>query len=311
MLTCSMNTKYIPKYIKIHKIYKSADGVSAKIIQTPLSNNVSDATFETGRYLVDGEDIICLSTQIGCNMGCAFCSTTKYFPGTKTRMLRNLTPEEIIEQASNAIHKIPLNKRSKGIVFSFMGIGEPFDNWLNVKATFGSLARIMPKPRITISTIGCNLDEIKNLAHEVARNKYNILIKLHVSLHGAQDEERLKIVPEAKPIRITINAAEYYYYVTGNPVKLNYVLVKNANDSLRNAHRLGKLLRCRTGLILKISDFNSINGAGVVPKEEADVFEEIVRGYGVKTCRFTSHGQDILAGCGQLVKGRVATNQSC
>lgn len=295
--------------MEVVDVFHSGDGVSAKLIQAVNIGPIR-ATFETGRYVVldearGKEDIVCISTQIGCAIACTFCKSTKpyeYFPGRLQRILRDLTADEIVQEADNALQRVPPKDPTK-IVFSYMGMGEPLANKKAVKKSILSLGSRYPGTRATICTIGYNLVAIKELANEVAAKAYPIPVKLHISLHASTDEARRSLVPYAQPIEGTIVAAEYYFTTTGHDVKLNYVLVKGVNSSDEDANRLGEILRCREGVILKISDLNPPDAPGYVDKYSADRFEQIIQGYGVSTCRFTSCGTDIQAGCGELVKG--------
>ena len=269
---------------------------SAKIIQgTPL---VEFGLVETGRYELDGESVVCLSTQVGCAMNCdLFCKSAGGF-------IKNLRAAEIALQAERALEEIPLPKDSKGIVFSFMGTGEPFANLDNVKLSTRLLGEIYPASRATISTIGINLPAIYELADEVAVGFYPIPLKLHISLHAPNDLLRKKIIPYGQNISDTLDAAEYFAQRTGTKVKLNYVLMKDVNDSETNARELGALLKQRRGLVLKVSDLNG-NPNLYVPDYVADRFAKKVEDYGIEVLRFKSKGQDVLAGCGQFLRRAI------
>lgn len=287
----------------IGNIFRSADGKSAKITQAPEPEFFPYV--ETGRYEVDRESVVCLSTQIGCPMACSFCRSTGpflFYPdASPKRWLRNLRASEIIIQTLSALEAVPPPPDSIGIVFSYMGIGEPFANFPEVKLAIRVLGEVYPHSRTTISTIGFNLNAIRQLADEVASKRFATPVKLHISLHAPIDIQRQAIIPKAKPILDTLAAAEYFARTTQTQVKLNYVLVAGQNDSVADATQLGRLLQNRPGLILKISDLNSPDRSLIVPPDQADAFEAAVKSYGVETCRFVSQGQDINAGCGQFL----------
>lgn len=295
--------------VEVVDVFRSTDGISVKLIQAVNTGPIR-ATFETGRYIVldedrGGEDIVCISSQIGCAMACTFCKTTEpyeYYPGSLLRILRSLTADEMVREVDNALDRVPPKDPTK-IVFSFMGMGEPLANKKAVQAAIVTLGNKFPTGRATVCTIGHNLQAIRELADEVAQGHHPIPVKLHISLHGSNDKTRKSIVPYAKPIEDTITTAEYYAAATGHTVKLNYVLVKGVNSSDQDAASLGMLLNDRKNLILKISDLNPPTSTGFVDDVFADRFESIVRDFGVRTCRFTSCGTDIQAGCGELVKG--------
>ena len=290
----------------VDKILRSSDGSSAKLVQITKSEEF--ATIETGRYEVCGESVVCLSTQIGCGMGCTFCHSTKpfkYFTSQKKRILRNLNSKEIVDQAINSLENVPLPSASTGIIFSYMGMGEPFANIKAVKESINELGKRYPKSRATLSTIGFDLHQILHLGEEIAKGVYPIPVKLHISLHASDNLQRIKLIPHASAIIETIEIAAKYAEMTGSVVKLNYVLMKGFNDTEEDIQRLQRLLADKKGLVLKISDLNSADPNITVSSVGADLFESRLRDSGVKTCRFTSSGQDIRAGCGELVKGKI------
>lgn len=285
-------TEIFRPVVGISDVHSSQDGTSFRLEGAVYPELYP--VMETGRYEVNGESVVCVSSQKGCRMGCIFCKSAEAFMG-------NLRAAEIVTQAIWAIDRIPPASDSLGIVFSFMGMGEPFANIDNVKIAIKILGQAYPHSRATLSTIGFDLPAIRRLADEVAAGEYPIPVKLHVSLHGSSDKQRFGIVPSAKPLIDTLDAAEYFASTTGTDVKLNYVLVAGSNASPEDAGRLGQLLKSRKELILKISQLNSPDKSLVVPEAEADEFERIVNSYGVDTCRFVSQGQDISARCGEFV----------
>lgn len=294
--------------VSVEKILRSSDGTSAKIIQ--ITNKEGFTTIESGRYEVEGESIVCLSTQIGCAMSCQFCRSTEpfeFYPGEPKRVLRNLIAIEIIDQAENSLEAVPPPSTSKGIVFSYTGMGEPFANITEVRKSIDVLGKRYPTARATISTIGFNFSEIKKIADDIAAGVFPIKIKLHISLHSPDDTKRKQIIPYAKPLAETIETAELFASTTGTEVKLNYVLVSQQNNTREDAENLAQLLKGRRGLVLKISDLNSEDDKKVVPDNQAGEFEIWLKQLGVLTTRFSSKGRDIKAGCGELVKGKTKT----
>lgn len=310
-MSCGNYRQVLDRFVTVDKVLKSSDGSSAKLVQITKSEGF--ATIESGRYEVDGESVVCLSTQIGCGMGCDFCRSTEpfeFYPVQPKRILRSLDSKEIVDQAINSLENVPLPPTSSGIIFSFMGMGEPFANIRAVKESIIQLGKLYLRSRATLSTIGFNLQQILQLGKEVEEGAYPIPIKLHISLHASNDSQREKLMPHASPILETVETAEKYAEMTGTKIKLNYVLVKGFNDSETDIQRLYELLVNRKGLVLKISDLNSTNKDAVVSSSEADLFESRLNDLGVETCRFSSDGQDIHAGCGELVKGKTIPNIS-
>ncbi|HSV94809.1 MAG TPA: radical SAM protein [Spirochaetia bacterium] len=305
-MSCENYKQLQSRSVTVDKILKSSDGNSAKLVQITKSEGFT--TIESGRYEVDGESVVCLSTQIGCGMCCGFCRSTEpfeFYPGQPKRIIRSLDSKEIVDQAINSLESVPTPSTSNGIIFSFMGMGEPFANIRAVKESIIQLGKLYPRSRATLSTIGFNLQQILQLGKEVVEGVYPIPIKLHISLHASNDSQRAKLMPHTSPILETVETAEKYAEMTGTRVKLNYVLVRGFNDTDADVQRLSELLKDRKGFVLKISDLNSTNQDAVLSSSEADLFESRLNDLRVETCRFSSDGQDILAGCGELVKGKT------
>lgn len=292
--------------VTVDRVLVSSDGKSAKLIQITQKEGFS--TIESGRYEVDGESVICLSTQIGCGMECGFCRSTdpfEFYPGEHRRVLRSLDSQEIVDQAINAVEAVPPPLESHGINLSFMGMGEPFANIKEVKEAIFGLGSLYPKSRATLSTTGFDLKGVLQLGTEISQGIYPIPVKLHISLQAPTDEQRKSLMPHASPILETIDTAEKFAEMTKTKVKLNYVLMRGFNDSELDAQRLSQLLKGRKGLVLKISDLNSSNVDMQVPAADADKFDSKLKALGIETCRFSSEGKDISAGCGELVKGKI------
>lgn len=235
---------------------------------------------------------VCLSTQVGCAMGCVFCASGML--GVK----RNLTTGEILEQILRLDRLLPLEERITNIVI--MGIGEPLANLknllpalesLNIKGGMGIGAR-----RITISTVGLP-DKIRELA-EVG-HQYN----LAVSLHAPNDELRTKLVPVNKHIGIAeiLAAADYHFEQTGRRVTYEYVLLSGVNDLPEHARQLAALVKPRIAHVNLIP----MNGVTELPFVEptsprTQEFLAILKQYGIPCNVRKRKGADIDAACGQL-----------
>ena len=285
------------------EVLSSKDG-SVKVVQS-VWEKAQRVNVETGRYLTDDGDKVCLSSQVGCAMRCSFCVTGQefeYAKGVPKRLLRSLRTQEIVDQALNALEILPA--RHPDLTFAFMGMGEPFANKGAVLAAVIELGRRFPQSRVTLSTIGHDLEGIKALAQDIAAGHYPVPIRLHISVHGARDEQRKEIVPAAKPLVATLDAAAYYAELTKTTVKLNYVLVDGANDSVEDAREIVRLLASRPGLMLKLSSLNKASGHLPPPDEQHRAFVKALEAGGVLWESFRSMGIDIEAGCGQLAKGR-------
>ncbi len=235
---------------------------------------------------------ICVSSQVGCPLNCSFCATGKI--GFK----RNLGVWEIIEQVlffARYLKKI--KEKVNGIVF--MGMGEPFLNYQNVisaikilndKEGFNLGAR-----HFSISTIGI-IEGIKKLAKE------ELQINLAVSLHAPDDELRLKLMPINKkyPIRKILNATDDYIKHTRRRVMLEYIMIRNLNDSEEHAKTLAKLIKKPLYFVNLIS-CNQTTGI-FKPSSSSRIkrFKEILEKEGIAVTQRYRFGQDIEGACGQL-----------
>lgn len=247
----------------------------------------------------DGRRTACISSQVGCAMGCSFCATGQMGFG------RDLSPAEIFEQAllvSNAL-------RAKGERLSnvvLMGMGEPFRNYDNVLDAVGQLrSRLGIGARhITISTVGI-APMIRRFADERTE------VKLAVSLHVAQDEARSKLMPVNRKHGLAelLDACRYYNAVTNRRVTFEWALIAGENDSVARAAELGALLRglkCHVNLI----PLNPTSGfAGRAPtagSSAADLFVDELARHGIAATLRVRRGIDIDAGCGQLANKAAA-----
>lgn len=251
--------------------------------------------------------MVCLSSQIGCGMECEFCASTLPFVyregETPRRLFGSLDSNEIIGQALNALEVMP-SEQMGGVIFSYMGMGEPMTNMTAIKDAIRCLGGAFPNSRSTICTMlprGFGAREARVLADESAGGGFPHTVKLHISLHASDDEQRATLLPKAEPIATAIETGKYFADKTSQAVKMNYVLVAGFNDSARDAERLGKLLH-DTGLVLKISNLNPYNSPRRVSGEDAARFAASLEAQGIKTTRFSSDGPIIESGCGQLTK---------
>ena len=254
---------------------------------------------ETVSIKSEGRNTVCISTQVGCPVGCVFCAT-----GTMG-FKRNLLMEEIVSQVTYFAHLLaPSGEKISNIVL--MGMGEPFLNYdqtvaavsiFNKADTFDIGAR-----RITISTIGIP-ERIKQFA-EIGKQ-----FNLAISLHAANDNLRNQLVPLAKrmPLASLLDAARYYIEKTNRRITYEYVLIHQINDSLDQAKELSLLLKGQNCHVNLIALNKNDHFAGKAPGESAiRNFSEILLANGIPTTIRNSQGANIQAGCGQL-SGRKNT----
>lgn len=236
---------------------------------------------------------LCISTQSGCPVGCAFCATGNL------GFFRHLSTGEIIEQALIMQRQLVAeNKKITNIVF--MGMGEPFLNYDNVMKAVALLNHKdglnLGARRITISTIGI-LDKIKKFAQEESQ------VNLSVSLHAPTDELRRKLIPLASSYHVSdlIKACKYYFEKTNRRVTFEYVMIENLNDQPQHAHQLAALLNGLNSHINLIPLNSTKHYAGNASnKTVIKEFGRILLDHGITLTIRESQGSEISAGCGQL-----------
>jgi len=239
----------------------------------------------------------CISSQIGCAMGCDFCASTK------RGLERNLEAGEMVEQFLHLREQALLSGRRLATLV-FMGMGEPLQNYDNLVAAIERIAGeglgALGGKQISVSTVGI-VPGIRRLAEA------NLKVTLALSLHAPDDETRSKIVPMNRryPVQEIIAAAKYFLETTGRITNIEYCILDGVNDSDDHAHKLAELLRgFRTHL--NIIPYNSIGTSltGVVYRqpstERIQRFVSILREQRIATHLRRTRGDDVNAACGQL-----------
>jgi 23S rRNA (adenine2503-C2)-methyltransferase len=251
--------------------------------------------------LIDSERrTACLSSQLGCGLGCVFCETGRL------GFIRNLTQEEIIGQliGINDFCAVRRDKLVTNIVF--MGMGEALSNFDNFRS---SLAIIMDNDcfciggrRITVSTAGV-IPSIERLMAE------DLNVGLAISLNGFSDQQRSAIMPINKkyPIQSLVAAAKRYFEKTGRRVTFEYMVVEGETDTPEAASALKKLLggiTCKINLI----PINPVSGADGAPPsmDRLKKFADRLHTLGLSATVRTSRGRDICGACGQLTARKIA-----
>lgn len=233
---------------------------------------------------------ICISTQIGCRMGCKFCASTL------DGRVRNLSAGEILSQV--IMGQRVLGERISNIVL--MGSGEPLDNFENVlkflELVNADYGLNIGQRHITLSTCG-----IVPKIYELADKEYSIT--LAISLHAFSDEKRKEIMPIANKYSISeiLESCKYYINKTGRRITFEYSLVSGVNDSKEDAKSLSKLLKgilCHVNLI-PVNEIKE-NTLKRPSKKVITDFEEILKSYGIEVTVRREMGKDIEAACGQL-----------
>ena len=244
---------------------------------------------------------LCVSTQVGCGLGCRFCCTASM------GLLRNLGTGEIVDQVYRARARLPEGARVSNLVF--MGMGEPMHNLDAVLDAVEILctdlgANFSPR-RITISTAGVvpGIEAMGQRARSVG---------LAVSLNATTDAVRSQLMPVNRkwPLKQLMAALRRYPLPRRRRITFEYVLLAGVNDSLADARRLPALLD-RVPSKVNLIPFNPGNRGGDLRRpepEHVERFAEVLRDKGLNTNVRKSRGDDIGAGCGQLVVGQRTRN---
>jgi len=274
----------------------SEDGDTVKsLLELPDGTPVEAVLMQYGQNSIPGRhprSTVCVSTQVGCAMGCVFCATGQM------GFERQMKAEEIVSQV---IHftKILKEKGQHVTNLVFMGMGEPLANYDETVRAI----RILTHPRgyglgqrhITVSTIGM-VPAIDRLAGE------DLQIGLAISLHAPNDELRRRLVPTAGPASVSeiIAAGRRYFEKTGRRVTFEYALIDGVNDSPGTARELAELLR-GNGSHVNLIPLNPTAGNFSRPARRRVLeFERILRIAGVNCTVRVEKGSEIAAACGQL-----------
>ncbi len=267
---------------------QSSDGTLKLVLTWPDGANAETVMIPDG-----DRRTACISSQVGCPVGCKFCASG--INGVKG----NLPAARIVEQVYELNLELkPLRERITNIVF--MGMGEPMANYANVMQA----VRVLHDPgcfnigarRITISTVGVP-PRMRDLARE------GLPINLAISLHAPTEALRKELIPWAEHFSLEdiLDAARYYFDETGREITLEYILLSGVNDRPEHARQLAKLcktLRANVNLIR----YNEVEGLPFGRPKADDVmkFQEILRESGINAHVRKSRGRDIDAACGQL-----------
>ena len=286
-----LNNNYSINLLKIRETQIASDGTIKFLFELKDKNLV-----ETVLMRFEYGNSICVTTQLGCNMGCRFCAS-----GLLKRV-RNLTSGEIVGQLITALnylntHEGP-NQRIDNIVV--MGIGEPFDNYDNVL----DFCKIVNHPKglaigarhITISTCGV-VPKIKQFADE--QKQFNLAI----SLHAPNDKLRSELMPinNAYNLKQLLESLKYYSNKSNRKITFEYIMIKDKNDTKECAIELSKLVKGLNSYI-NLINYNSVDENGYQGSSHKTMlqFYDVLMKNNVKATIRNKVGDDIDAACGQL-----------
>ncbi|MCA1960034.1 MAG: 23S rRNA (adenine(2503)-C(2))-methyltransferase RlmN [Desulfomonile sp.] len=273
----------------LERVERSHDGTRKFLFRLGDGNLIESVLIPEGHH-----DTLCVSTQVGCAMGCRICRTGKI------GFVRNLTAGEIVSQLLAARRLMP-ESRITNIVF--MGMGEPLANFDETVRAI----RVLTHPngpgiswrRLTVSTSG--------LVPQIAALGREVKVKLAVSLNAVTDEQRNAIMPINRryPLSILLDALKRYPLPRGTRITIEYVLVRDLNDSDADARLLVKLLnpiRAKVNLIPLNSE--GLDGLESPLPDRVRRFQEVLIARSLMAIVRESRGRDILAACGQLAAAR-------
>jgi 23S rRNA (adenine2503-C2)-methyltransferase len=301
--------KYIVDPMKIVKKEESSDGTikylfelqDGKTVEAVWLKMKDDIYDDSGKLVHEAKYTICVSTQVGCKVGCSFCLTAK---GGFTR---DLTPGEIVGQVVS-LKRDNDHKHNRKINIVYMGMGEPLDNLDNLARAIEIFKEedglAISGKRQTVSTSG--------LSNKIdALGAMDLGVHIAISLHAVDDELRTELIPmnKAHNINSIIEAVKRFPIDTRKRVMFEYLVIKNKNDDIASAKKLVKLLH---GIKAKVNliYFNPYPGSSYDRPELVDMikFQEYLVKHGLLCTIRDSKGIDISAACGQLKEQNKQVN---
>lgn len=283
-----LKEKFELEPLHLVRMQESKDGTAKFLFKTK-----DGALLESVLMRFDYGNSVCVSSQVGCNMGCAFCASGL------TKKKRDLTSGEMVSQVM-AIQDY-LNKDNARVSHVVvMGTGEPFDNYDNVlnfiKTVNHDRGLAIGSRHITISTCG-----VVPRIHEFAKGHYQY--NLAISLHAPNDALRSKLMPinRAYPLKVLMEALRFYCQENNRKLTFEYILLKGVNDKPEHAKQLAALLKGMTAYV-NLIPYNAVDEHGFksVDRASAMKFYDLLMKEGVRCTIRKEHGSDIDAACGQL-----------
>ena len=274
-------------------VQKSADGTKKYLFELNDGQMIETVLMQH-KY---GKSV-CVTTQVGCNMGCSFCAS-----GLRKKQ-RDLTAGEIVSQIMMVQHYLDKENNDERVSHVVvMGIGEPLDNYDNVmnfiRVINDDKGMAIGARHITVSTCGI-VPKIRQFAHE------GLQVNLALSLHAPNDEARTKIMKINRnfPLKKVMDAIYYYMDQTNRRVTFEYIMIHGINDQKEHAEQLVALLKDRKKLsYVNLIPYNPVNEHVDYRRSEMDdilVFYDILKKNGINCVIRQEHGTDIDAACGQL-----------
>ncbi|MFC0471607.1 23S rRNA (adenine(2503)-C(2))-methyltransferase RlmN [Halalkalibacter kiskunsagensis] len=284
-----------------HTKQESADG-TIKFLFTLSDGNLIETVLMRHKYGLS----VCVTTQVGCNIGCSFCASGLL------KKDRDLSSGEIVEQIMNVqLHFDQVGKGERVSHIVVMGIGEPFDNFDNM-VDFLEIVKdqkgleIGPR-HITVSTSG-----LADKIYEFADLK--LQVNLAISLHAPNNELRTRImkINRAIPLEKLMSAIDYYVEKSNRRITLEYILLRDVNDQKEHALELAQLIGDRRAYV-NLIPYNPVDEHSQYQRSEEETvlaFYDTLKKNGINCGIRIEHGTDIDAACGQLRSKQIKEGQS-
>ncbi len=285
-----LSEKFCINRLKVKKrLVSSIDNTVKYLYELPDGERV-----ETVLMSYNHGDSLCISTQVGCKMGCSFCASTK------AGFVRNLTPAEMLLQ----IYETERDSGRTVESLVLMGIGEPLDNYDNVI----KFLRLLSSPEgknlslrhVSLSTCGL-VDKINELA------ELKLGLTLSLSLHAPTDEKRSAIMPINKRYGVNevITACKNYFEKTGRRISFEFSLIAGVNDNRETADELIRLLKPLSPCHVNLIPVNEIKEGDFKKSPNVKSFQKALQAGGLNATIRRTLGADISAACGQLRRDNI------
>ena len=297
-----LSENFVIQTLEEHTMQESADG-TIKFLFKLTDGNLIETVLMRQKFGLS----VCVTTQVGCNIGCSFCAS-----GLLAKS-RDLTSGEIVEQIMKV--QLHLDRAQKEELVSHvvvMGIGEPFDNYTHLvnflQIIKNNKGLAIAGRRITVSTSGL-ANKIVDFADD------NLQVNLAVSLHAPNNELRSRImkINKAIPIEKLMEAIDYYLDKTNRRITIEYILMKDVNDQREHALELAELLTPRKQLVnVNLIPYNPVDEHSQYQRSEREsvrAFFDTLKKQGVSVSTRLEHGADIDAACGQLRSKQIKASR--
>ncbi len=282
---------FLMENLKLIKIKKSKDGTSKYLWELTDGESLETVLIPQNK---NNSYTVCISTQVGCDLGCSFCATG--LDGCR----RNLTAAEIVDQVWQISKYISENNLGELKNLVYMGMGEPFLNYSNLKRSIKLLnseeAFQIGSRKITVSTVGI-VPKIREFARDFDQ------VGLAVSIHSADNDKRSKLMPINKKYNLIElkEALKDYYKLTSRRITIEYLMISDFNDSLIDAEKLVDWIGSMN-VFVNLIPANPVEGLDHSPSSKVKItqFKNYLKRNNISVQIRASMGEEVTAACGQL-----------